>query len=163
MLTAQELARFPINPLLLEWVPEEIARKWSVLPVAVEDDRPHLILPADSPAYPDDLYDTLRFVLGRSFTYDLAPIRDLAPLVELHYAAVNSPIARCGGAELKFRCPAYWINLQPTDDVRVRHCDICNRRVTYCTTLGEYQKLASEHECVAYFDPREQTEYLGEP
>ena len=162
MLTAQDLARFPIDPFLLEWVPEEIARKWSVLPVAVEGDRLHLILPADSPAYPDDLHDTLSLVLGGSFTYDLAAIRDLAPLVELHYAAVHSPIALCG-AELKFRCPEYWINLQPTNDVRVRHCQVCNRRVTYCTSLGEYQKLVSEHECVAYFDSNEQVEYLGEP
>jgi len=162
MLSAKDLTRYPIDPLLLELVLEAVARKWSVLPVAVEDDRLHLILPADSPAYPDDLCDTLRFVLGRSFTYDLAPIRDLAPLVELHYAAVHSPIALCG-AQLKFRCPKEWINLRPTEDVRVRHCQVCNRRVTYCTSIGEYQKLASEHECVAYFDPSEQAEYLGEP
>jgi uncharacterized protein (TIGR02996 family) len=48
-----------------------------------------------------------------------------------------------------YECPKQWQNLQRTENDAVRFCEVCQKQVYYCTTLGEARQRAGCGECVA--------------
>lgn len=50
----------------------------------------------------------------------------------------------------RFVCPQQWTELEATDDPRVRHCNVCEKRVYYCEAVEEADRLAAEGKCVAW-------------
>jgi hypothetical protein len=46
-------------------------------------------------------------------------------------------------------CPQRWDQLAPTRDGGVRHCNACNRDVSYCTTIEQARRVATAGGCVA--------------
>lgn len=52
-------------------------------------------------------------------------------------------------ASFSIECPNKWEWLVATDNPLVRFCDRCSKKVHYCSSLSEAQRLAWEGECVA--------------
>lgn len=52
-------------------------------------------------------------------------------------------------ASFSIECPSKWEWLVKTDKPLVRFCDHCRKKVHYCSSLSEAQRLAWEGECVA--------------
>lgn len=49
----------------------------------------------------------------------------------------------------RFRCPQRWEHLQPTDNARVRFCEVCRKNVHYCASVSEAYHHAARRRCVA--------------
>ncbi|MBN9519412.1 TIGR02996 domain-containing protein [bacterium] len=64
-------------------------------------------------------------------------------------AVVAHPALESYRLRFQFECPARWDRLTPTADVRVRHCEACDRSVHFCATLDEFTRHATAGECVA--------------
>ena len=128
LLTRKDIARFQVDPLAIELVPESVARMLLVLPVGFRDSTLHLLLPAEAGLGSDDSIEKLQFVLERPFTHQFAVTDDLRPFVDFYYTAVYSEIANCD-SRFQVQCPKRWVELDSTDNIRVRHCNVCRRAV----------------------------------
>jgi hypothetical protein len=162
LLTHIEISKIQVDPRAVELVPESIARERIVLPARLVNGILHLLLPAEAALESSDTLECLRSILDRPFTHEFAVTNDLRPYVDLFYTAIYSEIANCSSA-LRFRCPKRWAELEPTDDVRIRLCDVCHTSVTFCTTVSELKRMAEMNECVAFLDPETQFDTLGLP
>jgi hypothetical protein len=49
----------------------------------------------------------------------------------------------------EFECPLDWDDLIKTDDIYVRYCDMCERKVHFCVSDTEYEKHKKLGNCVA--------------
>jgi uncharacterized protein (TIGR02996 family) len=65
------------------------------------------------------------------------------------------PIEACP-AKYRGRCPKAWEKLTATDNVRTRHCQVCQKPVHLCATVGEayHHRLFSEPVVVNLSVPR---------
>lgn len=162
LLTRKEIAQFPIDARAIELVPEAVAREWLALPVRYSDAMLHLVLPAEAGLATDDTLEALRFILNRPFTHQFAATDDLWPFVDFYYTAFHSEVTNCE-ATFRIKCPKRWAELDATDDVRVRYCNVCQRAVTFCREPEELAQLAARQECVAFFDRTGGQEFLGLP
>jgi hypothetical protein len=66
------------------------------------------------------------------------------------------PIKNCGqrlGDEprlrFSFRCPQTWGDLRPTDEDKVRFCEVCSTPVQRCSTLAEAERHALLGGCIS--------------
>ena len=153
MLTPDDLGRIPIDESILEIVPERVASNHTVLPLSYSEGTVHLILPYDLPGRTEELLTTLRFILDREITYDVADRTALEATVGLHYSACGSVIQNCP-RPFAFRCHKLWVDLERTDHDRIRHCDTCDTNVRLCKTGDELGAAVERGECVAYFDKK---------
>lgn len=162
LLTQTDLSKFQIDPRAIELVPEAVARDRLVLPVGFRDATLQLVLPAEAGFGVDDTIDVLRFVLAQPFIHQFAVTANLRPFVDFYYTAVYSEITKCE-SRFRFQCPKQWAELNSTDDIRVRFCNVCERSVTYCSTPEELAQMAARGDCVAFLDRTQQQEFLGLP
>ncbi|MBB3210679.1 hypothetical protein FHS27_006527 [Rhodopirellula rubra] len=151
MLNASDLDRIAIDEYVLEIVPETVARNHTVLPLSWDETTIHLIIPYDTLGRTEELLTTLRFILDRKLTYDVAERSMLETTVDLHYSAFGSVIQNCPRAIL-FRCNKRWVDLDRTGDSQLRHCGKCDTNVRLCKTGDELDAAVARGECVAYFD-----------
>lgn len=64
----------------------------------------------------------------------------------------ESSVWRCGMKGFEFlekSCPLKWQSLRATDDVAVRHCDLCDQRVYAVSSPEEFVERSKRRECVA--------------
>ncbi len=63
--------------------------------------------------------------------------------LDVHWVASvsRSPIAHCdvllGEVEVGAECPAWWEECDPTDDARVRYCNVCRENVHAASSIRE--------------------------
>lgn len=158
MLSASDLDRITIDEDVLEIVPETVARNHTVLPLSWDDTSIHLVIPSDTPGRMAELLTTLRFILDRKLTFDVAERATLETIVDLHYSACGSMIRNCPRT-FAFRCNQRWVDLERTGDLRLRHCDKCDTIVRLCKAGDELDAAVARGECVAYYDRSE--DFLG--
>lgn len=154
MLTSADLDRIPIDENVLELIPEVVARRHTVLALRSGVGILHVVLPKDADGKIADTIATLEFALDRKVSYDLADRDSLATTVDLHYSAMGSVVQNCPRTFL-FRCSKRWVDLERTDDDRVRHCNSCETNVRLCKVDGELDAAIARGECVAYYDSSE--------
>lgn len=53
--------------------------------------------------------------------------------------------------EMAFECPKNWLELEPTANPKVKHCNTCNQNVHLCTTQEEMDKAIEDLRCIAFF------------
>lgn len=79
--------------------------------------------------------------------------RRLSALVSLTDASwralVAEPVLENCRVRFSVSCPMQWEALRGTDVPGVRHCDACDRRVYYCSTVRDLQHHALRGNCVA--------------
>lgn len=63
-------------------------------------------------------------------------------------AVGHHPIENCV-FQFAFKCPQRWDRLKATEDVAVRSCDQCRRKVYYCCSVDEVRRHALAGDCVA--------------
>ncbi len=61
--------------------------------------------------------------------------------------------------KLAFECPEKWESLEPTDDSKVRYCQVCKLTVRMIGTEEEYNAAYEGNECVAL----EVVKKIGDP
>ena len=154
MLNTEDLDRIPIDEDVLEIVPETVARNHTVLPLSWDDTSIHLVVPSDVPGRTEELLTTLRFILNRELTFDIADREALEVLVDLHYSACGSMVQNCPRTFL-FRCHKRWVDLNRTSDPQLRHCRKCDTNVRLCKVSDELDAAVARGECVAYYDRSE--------
>jgi len=154
MLGASDLDRIAIDEDVLEIVPESVARNHTVLPLSWDETSIHLVIPSDAPGRIEELLTTLRFILDRKLTFDVAERSTLEAIVDLHYSACGSVIQNCPRTFL-FRCNKRWVDLDRTDDAQLRHCCKCDTVVRLCKAGDELDAAVARGECVAYYDRSE--------
>ena len=160
MLTNQQLQAIPIDPGALELVPECVARENVVLATSVADGELNLVLPALSDVQFCLLLEKLQFVLGRTFSHQIAVTEDLARFVDLHYTAAYSTVQNCDRA-FRNRCPKQWADLVVTDAPLVRWCDVCERSVHFCLTDADVDRHTIHGNCIAYYNGDSHADTLG--
>ncbi len=154
MIDSESLKRIPINITALHCISEDVAMRLGVLPVSLDGEKLHIIIPPPDDTGDDGTLDDLRFMFGTNFSYELAPKDDLELCIERHYSALKSAIQNCT-LTFKFRCPLMWCELQETESLNVRFCKVCDQHVTYCHTFDELHKLSAEGKCVAFYNSKE--------
>lgn len=95
---------------------------------------------------------------------------------EFVHELLRNRIMNCGLADaikapqrvrFAFACPKRWETLVATEDEAVRHCQHCNERVYYCSTVADAETRAYAGQCVAIpkhlSDGGVQSETLGRP
>jgi hypothetical protein len=152
MLTPEQLKSLPVNGTALKMVPESIARGSDVLAVDFHEGELRLILPELSTQDEQRLIDKLNFVLETTISWDVASVDHLRPMIDFYYTAIYSQIQNCDAAFVG-SCPNMWIELEPTHDVNVRHCDVCQQNVTFCCTSDRLRQLLIAGKRTAYIDP----------
>lgn len=165
MLNLEQLKALPVCERALQLFPESVARENCVLPIAINCDTLHLIIPSDylsNAIAGRPLLEMLQFILAREFTYELADRADLSSLVDLHYNAAYSKITNCD-RRFTISCPKLWADLQTTDNVQVRFCNVCRKDVYFCRTDNELEAHSRLNHCVAIYDSELESEMLGLP
>lgn len=77
-------------------------------------------------------------------------IQKLAPRMSLAWRrAVARPAIENCGIQFEVQCPKTWDELVPTDKPDERHCNSCQRRVHYATTIDKARRLAIAGQCVS--------------
>lgn len=160
MLNPRQLRAIPINANALELVPESVARENVVLATSIQGDRLHLVLPALTGVQISLLQEKLKFILGRTFSYDTADGSVLSQVVDLHYTAAYSAVQNCDRA-FRNRCPKRWADLTQMTNPMTRWCSTCDRSVTFCLTDKDVDRLSREGECVAFYDGSGYSDTLG--
>lgn len=165
MLNLAQLKAIPVCELALQLFPESVARENCVLPIAVNCDTLHLIIPSDYRSIAiagQPLLDMLQFILERELTYELADRTDLLSFVDLHYKAAYSKITNCD-RRFSINCPKLWADLQTTQNVLVLLCNVCRKDVYFCSTEDELEAHSKLNHCVAFYDSVLGSEMLGLP
>ena len=165
MLNLEQLKALPVCERALQLFPESVARENCVLPIDVNCDTLHLVIPSDyrsNTIAGRPLVDMLQFILARQLTYELADRTDLSTFVDLHYNAAYSKITNCEG-RFAINCPKLWANLQTTENVQVRFCNVCRKNVYFCRTDDELDAHSKQNHCVAIYDSDLESEMLGLP
>jgi len=60
----------------------------------------------------------------------------------------RTPVENCA-VHFAYACPKRWEALDLTEDTSIRFCEVCQRRVYYCTTLKQARRHAEAGDCVA--------------
>lgn len=165
MLNLEQLKALPVCERALQLFPESVARENCVLPVAVNCDTLHLIVPSDNLSKAiagRPLLDMLQFILARELTCELADRTVLSSFVDLHYNAAYSKITNCD-RKFAINCPKLWADLPPTENVLVRFCDVCRKDVYFCRTDDELESHSRLDHCIAIYDYELESEMLGLP
>lgn len=131
----------------LEIVPHSIAWENAVLPVSVDRDTLHVVLPDVDTEEERVILEKLEFILNRPIEFDTADRELLHRAIEAHYADPASTIEACGGA-IRHRCSLQWADLTSTRDARVRTCHECEQLVFLCLTVDEVRAHAYQGHCV---------------
>jgi hypothetical protein len=160
MLDTQQLHSIPINAAALEMVPESVARENSVLATSFQNDHLHFVIPLLSDIQTCLLQEKLQFILDREFSYDTTDSTELNRVIDLHYTAAYSTVQNCDRV-FRIRCPKQWADLDLTDDPKTRWCAVCERKVTFCLTDADVERLSLAGECVAYYDGSGHADTLG--
>ena len=64
--------------------------------------------------------------------------------------ASKSPIIKCPFPfKFAYECPEKWESLKPTDDPKVRYCQVCRHSVRMIGTEEEFSTAHEKNECVA--------------
>lgn len=56
-------------------------------------------------------------------------------------------------AKIKEPCPRFWEQLSETDSPRIRHCELCQHEVYFCSTDSEAVEHAIQGHCIAKTEP----------
>jgi uncharacterized protein (TIGR02996 family) len=93
----------------------------------------------------DDRTVTEPAVLGAS-----ERLRILSTSIDLRWRAIVArPALENCDVRFELRCPKRWDQLTATAVDTVRHCQACERQVTYCTSIFDARRLAQNGACVA--------------
>lgn len=90
--------------------------------------------------------------LGEAVRGHLTP--DVVAVIDRFYEVFDveaGQVWHCGAKDflLRLECPMEWMQLAPTADTNIRHCDHCDRDVHFCTTPEEFIDAAKADRCVA--------------
>ena len=62
---------------------------------------------------------------------------------------LNRKERRTYSVQFEYACDQKWEDLEPTDDLDQRYCDICDHNVHYCGTIMEAREHAGKGHCIA--------------
>jgi len=62
-------------------------------------------------------------------------------------AEAKIPILNC---TMEYECPKTWAELTPSPDPYVRHCPVCAKDVTFCTSQTQLEEISAQGACVAF-------------
>jgi uncharacterized protein (TIGR02996 family) len=80
----------------------------------------------------------------------VARLEELRPTLDPDWVAIfDRPRVENCDELFAFKCPKQWEKLAGTDDLTVRHCDACRKKVYYCHTMREAYDHAQQGDCVA--------------
>jgi uncharacterized protein (TIGR02996 family) len=86
---------------------------------------------------------------GRRRFVELDQRVDPALRARLMRTQVENCHERLQEAVFDYACPERWADMQPTDDVRMRLCSVCDRHVHFVDTVEQAREHATRGECVA--------------
>ena len=93
--------------------------------------------------------EKIPFILQRPVEWWSAPRDAILEAITRHFGELPIMVHNCD-VKFRFCCPQLWDQLRPTDDERIRHCDVCAKSVHRAADANEADLLARRGKCVAY-------------
>lgn len=151
MLTKTEIEKVRFNRAALRALPENFARDYAILPVAVSSLTLKIIVPIDDEQSVEEiLSDVKPFAEGRQIEHQTGQRQDIEAVLNRFYLALSSTIQNCPNF-VPFRCPKKWSELKATPNREIRFCESCQTDVRFCANQDQLKHAVANGECVAIY------------
>jgi hypothetical protein len=142
------IGKFMVDPGVFDVFPESLAREDNLLPIGFRGRSLRVVAGKRPEAELTAALKRAAYIILLGFHVWLADAAEVKRLVDELYSLDATEIAGC---PLKFtvRCPRKWLEMRPTDQPDIRHCDVCTQSVYLVKDEDEGREHARQGHCIA--------------